>query len=894
MAELMGLRDSAAGLRVYQLLCGEDIAVPSANHDPGARDAELPTTLEGLVELGATIGMEKQQVTTLLDAINGDLEATARYILEDGGASSSASYPLTPDQQQQRQFETATRMANFVYVIVDDETHTAATVDAAWDVESVLMFAKSLGATVTAALYTHRHEDHVGGRSPRSGNLRAGASNMAAAGATVYCMAADADSVELSTETAVTRLSDGSTVVLGSHTITAIATPGHTPGSCCYLVGTAGGTVESEAVFTGDTLFVGGFGRMSVEHGTGDVNAMFSSLARLAQLPPGTAVLAGHHFGAQRITSIADEVRHNAAYRCTSAVQLAALAGIAPPPAQVGPIRLNPTAATVETNDQELAALDFAGCIMPSPGTECFCCQPMDSSVLRQRTTTLDGLYCEEVKNAFATEKNAAGAGDVLRSVDASCDLYWLRLPSQKGLHKGSKPDRDSDGSTADVAVTAVPGLPHRHLSSTMEHDGLVAQWRLQHIGSHLYTARHVTSASATGLCGSGVGKRHSTASQLEHRRLSIETYHELTKHGFPDRYAAGPSVDDDIEFSWDDQPSTFRSFIGALDIKLPSRDGESTHWARQYSRGALRDGDTQVSTVFLAAENVLFSELFSLDGRINPQAALCPDAISSFLYNSMATSATKVGGDDEWSLRVVASSGNLHGTEAYCFLPADMIPTEHACDSCKEDSSSKSLTETVDEGVMCLHYNVEHHSLVRRATWCRNNATTATHLMQELFNSGCFLLALSTVHWRQAWKYGNRGWRYSELDVGHALCALRISAQVHGWSLRIIAGVTDADLASVIGVNRTEDFVENEGETPAVIVVVGPPVVFPEKALKAVQALAASAGDINWEGLASRLGEPETHHKYARSAVITSAIEATELSARDAAHVSFTFVQVQ
>ena len=50
MAELMGLRDSVAGLRVYQLLCGEDIAVPSANHDPGARDAELPSTLDGLVE----------------------------------------------------------------------------------------------------------------------------------------------------------------------------------------------------------------------------------------------------------------------------------------------------------------------------------------------------------------------------------------------------------------------------------------------------------------------------------------------------------------------------------------------------------------------------------------------------------------------------------------------------------------------------------------------------------------------------------------------------------------------------------------------------------------------------------------------------------------------------
>ena len=858
MAELIGLRDSAAGLRVYQLLCGEDIAVPSSE----AREAEPPTTLEGLVELGATVGMGKEAVVRLLDGINGDLEATARSIREAADG--------TAEQQLQRQFETAARMANFVYVIVDDETRTAATVDAAWDVEGVLKFATALGATVTTALYTHRHEDHVGGRSPRSGHLRAGAANMATAGATVYCMDADAESVERSAETAVTRLSDGSTVVLGTHAITAIATPGHTPGSCCYLVGTGGGTVESEVVFTGDTLFVGGFGRMSVEQGTGDVNAMFSSLARLARLPPGTAVLAGHHFGAQRITNIGDEVRHNAAYRCTSAVQLAALAGIVPPPAPAGPIRLNPTTGSAGSSQQELAGLDFSGCVVPT--TQCFCCQPMDASVLRQRATTRGGFYCEEVQNSSADERPAADTEDLPSSMDASCDMYWSNL----GLQNASELDREVDVS-ADVVAAAVPALALRRSTRTAEDVGLTAQRRLQHIGSHLGTTRHVASGFASGLCSRGVGE---AAGQLKYHGQSIETYHELTKHGFPDRYAAGPSLDDEIEFSWDDQPSTFRTFDGALDIKLPSRDSDSTHSGRRPSGLALRDGAAQISPVFSAVEQVLFSELFSLDGRIIPQV-LSLDAISSFLHHSMAISATKVGGDDEWSLRVVASSGNLHGTEVYCLLPSDppMMPVQHAAGN----------EFTAEEGVMCLHYNVKRHSLTRRAMWPRNNATTATHLMQDLFNSGCFLLALSTVHWRQAWKYGDRGWRYSELDVGHALCALRISAQVHGWSLRIIAGVSDSDLASVIGINRKEDFVENEGETPAVIVMVGPPVNLQEKALKAVQALAASAGDIAWEGLASKLGEPSTHHKYAKSAVIASAIEATELSAEDASYVSST-----
>ena len=247
------------------------------------------------------------------------------------------------------------------YVIVDADSGTAATVDAAWDVAGVLRFVEGLGATVTAALYTHRHEDHVGGRSPTSGSLRAGAMDMASAGATVFCMDADADSVEQSTETVVTRLVDGGIVPLGAHTITAIATPTHTPTKWCFLAGTAGGTVESEVVFTGDTLFVGGFGRMSLEAGTGDVGAMFSSLARLAQLGGGTAVLAGHHFGAQRISNIGDEMRHNAAYRCATAAQLAALAGIAPG----GPIRMNPAAGSAVTSSI-LDGLDFSGVLVPN------------------------------------------------------------------------------------------------------------------------------------------------------------------------------------------------------------------------------------------------------------------------------------------------------------------------------------------------------------------------------------------------------------------------------------------------------------------------------------------------------------------------------------------------
>ena len=71
MAELVGLREP--GLAVYQLLCGEDVAVPAGG--PGADGADEPMTTERLLALGASIGRDEESVMRLLHAINGDLEA---------------------------------------------------------------------------------------------------------------------------------------------------------------------------------------------------------------------------------------------------------------------------------------------------------------------------------------------------------------------------------------------------------------------------------------------------------------------------------------------------------------------------------------------------------------------------------------------------------------------------------------------------------------------------------------------------------------------------------------------------------------------------------------------------------------------------------------------------
>jgi len=83
--------------------------------------------------------------------------------------------------------------------------------------------------------------------------------------------------------------------------------------------------------------------------------------------------------------------------------------------------------------------------------------------------------------------------------------------------------------------------------------------------------------------------------------------------------------------------------------------------------------------------------------------------------------------------------------------------------------------------------------------------------------------LALSSVHWREAWKYGERAYRYCQLDVGHALAALRLSAAIHGWQVELISACSDDQLESLIDLKRKADFDNVEKEKPDLLVTIGP-----------------------------------------------------------------------
>jgi len=73
----------------------------------------------------------------------------------------------------------------------------------------------------------------------------------------------------------------------------------------------------------------------------------------------------------------------------------------------------------------------------------------------------------------------------------------------------------------------------------------------------------------------------------------------------------------------------------------------------------------------------------------------------------------------------------------------------------------------------------------------------------------------LSSIHWREAWKYGERALRYCQHDIGHALAALSYAASGLGWTVELLSEVADAELAAWLGLDREADFVAQEQETP-------------------------------------------------------------------------------
>jgi len=182
----------------------------------------------------------------------------------------------------------ARQMVNFVYLIGDRETGEAVVVDAAYGIRDLLDIIETDGMKLVGALATHSHPDHVGG--DMMGYSIAGLSELLALNPVpVHVQADEAPWVQRVTGASATDLvehSSGDTVMVGQIPIELIHTPGHTPGSQCFLVG--------DRLVSGDTLFLDGCGR--TDFPGSDPALMYESLQRLATLPDDVVVYPGHRY----------------------------------------------------------------------------------------------------------------------------------------------------------------------------------------------------------------------------------------------------------------------------------------------------------------------------------------------------------------------------------------------------------------------------------------------------------------------------------------------------------------------------------------------------------------------------------------------------------------------
>lgn len=181
-------------------------------------------------------------------------------------------------------------MENFVYLIGDTKTHECVMIDPAWEVNRVLQIAKEEDMTVVGGLVTHYHYDHINGAEDLLNAISGKVYIHKSEGPYLKGMKQDLAYVD-----------SGFKLKVGSVEIECLHTPGHTPGSQCFLV--------HGNLVSGDTLFINACGRCDLPGG--DAKEMFRSLAKLSKLPPETVLFPGHNYGEAPTSTIAQENAHN-------------------------------------------------------------------------------------------------------------------------------------------------------------------------------------------------------------------------------------------------------------------------------------------------------------------------------------------------------------------------------------------------------------------------------------------------------------------------------------------------------------------------------------------------------------------------------------------------------
>ena len=243
----------------------------------------------------------------------------------------------------------------------------------------------------------------------------------------------------------------------------------------------------------------------------------------------------------------------------------------------------------------------------------------------------------------------------------------------------------------------------------------------------------------------------------------TVVAYHERTKHHYH-RFAKSLG-----HMDWATQPDPFRRYDGAPLVCLPlPKKGRP----------------------------LPYCQIYVMHG-VTPEP-LSIDSLSLFFRYALSLTAWKEFHGNKWSLRANPSSGNLHPTEGYAVLPA--LGDIYEC-----------------PGV--YHYAPKEHALERRSEF----APAVWKELMAVFPDDSFLAGLSSIYWREAWKYGERAFRYCQHDIGHALAAMRFAAASLGWKLRLLDQVGDTAVSRLLGLDRDTDFAGSEREHPELLALVVP-----------------------------------------------------------------------
>jgi glyoxylase-like metal-dependent hydrolase (beta-lactamase superfamily II) len=201
----------------------------------------------------------------------------------------------------------AQQMVNFVYLIGDKSTRECMIIDPAYAVEELLSIAEQDEMKVVGALATHYHPDHVGG-SMMGANIDGIATLLEKMDIPIHVQELEAQWIMRTTGVSANHLHQhqpGDTVKVGDIEICLVHTPGHTPGSQCFLV--------DNRLIAGDTLFLEGCGRTDLPGSNPD--QMFESLQTLAALPDQTVVYPGHRYSDPSSRSLAEVRQTNYVFK---------------------------------------------------------------------------------------------------------------------------------------------------------------------------------------------------------------------------------------------------------------------------------------------------------------------------------------------------------------------------------------------------------------------------------------------------------------------------------------------------------------------------------------------------------------------------------------------------